>query len=242
MPGRATRCYRAGMNVPAPRGATGPETAQTLDRGLQILELLGGPAGHGGLTISDLAARLGVGRAVVYRLVATLVARDFVTRSPDGRVRLGIGLTRLSVAVRPMLVEAARPILRELADTAGATAHLTLVEGSEAVALVVVEPSWTDFHVAYRVGTRHALTQGAAGRAVLAGRRGLDETVLTHGELQSGAHGVAVPVLGVPGLEASVGLVSMQPVAGEEVAAVVRTAAQRLAEAVGGRPDREPDG
>lgn len=221
------------MNVPAPRGATGPETAQTLDRGLQILELLGGPTGHGGLTISELAGRLGVGRAVVYRLVATLVARDFVSRSQDGRVRLGVGLTRLSVAVRPMLVEAARPVLRELADTAGATAHLTIVEGAEAVALVVVEPSWTDFHVAYRVGTRHALTQGAAGRAVLAGREGLDETVLTHGELQSGAYGVAVPVLGIPGLEASVGLVSMGSLERAEVAAAVRAAATRVARALG---------
>lgn len=227
------------MNEPAPRGATGPETAQTLDRGLQILELLGGPAGHSGLTMSELAGRLAVGRAVVYRLVATLVARDFVTRSPDGRVRLGIGLTRLSVAVRPMLVEAARPVLRELADAAGATAHLTLVEGAEAVALVVVEPSWTDFHVAYRVGTRHALTQGAAGRAVLAGRDGREGTVLTHGELQSGAHGVAVPVVGVTGLEASVGLVSMQPLAGAEVEAAVRAAARQVARAVGGRPDRD---
>ena len=41
-----------------------------------------------GLTVTELAALLGVGRPVVYRLVATLEARDFVTRREDGRIRL----------------------------------------------------------------------------------------------------------------------------------------------------------
>ena len=62
------------------------------------------------------------------------------------------------------------PIRTERRATAvekvGCTAHLTVVEGAEALALAVVEPSWTDFHVSYRVGTRHPLAQGAAGKAV----------------------------------------------------------------------------
>jgi DNA-binding IclR family transcriptional regulator len=214
-----------------------PETAQTLDRGLQILQLLASPSGHGGMTISHLADHLGVGRAVVYRLVATLVARDFASRGPDGRVRLGIAGARLSVAVRPMLVEAARPVLRQLADEAGATAHLTIAEGNEALALLVVEPSWTDFHVAYRVGSRHPLTRGAAGRALLAGREGKAGVVVTEGELQSGAYGVAAPVLDVPGLEASLGLVSMGPLAGS-VGELVLAAGSRLARALGATRSR----
>ena len=36
--------------------------------------------------------------------------------------------------------------------------------------MAVVEPSWTDFHVSYRVGSRHPLHQGAAGKAILLGR------------------------------------------------------------------------
>jgi DNA-binding IclR family transcriptional regulator len=135
---------------PAADPGTGAgERAQTLDRGLVLLQLLGSPRGHGGLTISELAAHLEVGRAVVYRLVATLVARGFATRGADGRVRLGPALARLSVSLRPVLVEAARPVLRGLADRVGATAHLTVAESGEALALAVVEPSWTDFHVAY---------------------------------------------------------------------------------------------
>lgn len=208
-----------------------PETAQTLDRGLAVLQLLGSTGGTAGMTVSELAQELGVGRAIVYRLVATLQARDFVTRGADGKVRLGLGVTRLQLAVRPMLVELARPLLRELADQVGATAHLTVAEGDQALALVVVEPSWTDFHISYRVGSRHPLDRGAAGRAILAGRRGGERRpVTTTGELQPGAHGVAAWVPDVPGLEASVGVVTMgaPPPVMDEVLATARALTRSL--------------
>ena len=189
-----------------------PETAQTLDRGLQVLLELGRPGGAGGLTVSELASRLDVARPVVYRLVATLEARSFVSRGGDGRYRLGLGVARLQYAVRPVLVEVARPVLQDLADQAGATAHLTLAEGDQAVALLVTGPTWTAVHVAYRVGSRHPLERGAAGRAILEGRHGPPgRATTTSGELQLGAHGVAAAVPGVPGLEASVGVVTMGP-------------------------------
>lgn len=223
--------YGAGVGSASASEPIGRETAQTLDRGLQLLQVLGSPGAQAGLTVTELAERLGVGRTVVYRLVSTLAARDFVTRSADGRVRLGLAMTRLALAVRPVIIDLARPVLRRLAEQRGATAHLTVAEGDDALAVLVVEPSWTDFHVAYRVGSRHPLDQGAAGRAILAGRRGSADAVATHDELQVGAHGVAAPVLGVPGLEASVGLVAMQPLA--DAADDVAAAAQELARALG---------
>ncbi|WP_051145473.1 IclR family transcriptional regulator [Ornithinimicrobium pekingense] len=208
-----------------------PETAQTLDRGLQVLLELGRPGGAGGLTVSELAVRLEVSRAVVYRLVTTLEHRAFVSRSEDGRYRLGLGVARLQYAVRPVLVDVARPVLQELADRTGATAHLTVAEGDQAVALLVTEPSWTDLHVAYRVGSRHPLERGAAGRAILEGRHGHpDRATTTTGELQLGAHGVAAAVPAVPGLEASVGVVTMgpPPPVEELVLAAARSLGSRL--------------
>ncbi|MGE9809208.1 IclR family transcriptional regulator [Janibacter sp. G1551] len=212
-------------------------TSQTLDRGLRILELLAAPEHTGGLTISALAAALDTGRPVVYRLVATLVDHSLVTHT-DNRVRLGAGLHQLASAVLPVVRERVQPVLAVLADAAGATAHLTVAEGSESVALVVVEPTWTDFHVAYRSGARHPLTQGAAGRAILAARAG--EAVLTSsvGELQPGAHGLALAVPAAkgagpapfvrPSLEASVGIVSLSPIDIEAHAPAVRAAADAL--------------
>lgn len=189
-------------------------SSRTLDRGLRVLEVLAGPDAGAGLSVTELATAVGVGRPAVYRLVATLEEHRLVSR--DGaRIRLGAGLVRLGAAAAPVVRAGVEPVLRRLAEATGATAHLTVVEGERAVALVVVEPTWTDLHVAYRSGTRHPLDQGAAGRAILAGRRGRLGPVRSDGELQSGAHGVAVPVVRDEADRAevlgSVGVVSLQP-------------------------------
>ncbi|NES31424.1 helix-turn-helix domain-containing protein [Micromonospora terminaliae] len=206
------------------------ETAQTLDRGLRLLHLVADAPG--GLTVTEAANRLGVGRAAVYRLVGALTDHGMLRRDGEGRLRLGAGVLHLARRAQPLLAEGALPALRRLAEQAGATAHLTVVEGGEGVALAVVEPSWTSFHVAYRTGSRHPLERGAAGRAILAGRTGAAAPVSTSGELQSGAYGVAAPVLGVPGLEASVGVVSLTPLDVTEVGVQVAAAAESIAAAL----------
>ncbi len=187
------------------------ETSQTLDRGLRVLGVLADAPD--GLTVTELAAALEINRTVVYRLVSTLEQHRLVRRDASGRLHLGLGIMHLSASVQPMLRDVAIPVLRQLADTVGATAHLTVADGEEALALAVVEPSWTDFHVAYRVGARHALASGAAGRAIQMGRspriRGSRAYAVSTGELQSGAHGLAAPVPGIKGLEASVGIVTL---------------------------------
>jgi DNA-binding IclR family transcriptional regulator len=138
----------------------------------------------------------------------------------------------LARRAQPLIADAALPALRRLAEDIGATAHLTIAEGDEAVALIVVEPTWTQFHVAYRVGSRHPLGRGAAGRAILAGRRGEPGAVLSAGELQPGAHGVAVPVLGVEGLEASLGVVALTPLDETAVGPRVLAAATEVVRAL----------
>ena len=183
------------------------ETSQTLDRGLRVLEVLA--ATPNGLTVTELSVELGVNRTVVYRLISTLEQHGLVRRDARGRLFVGLGMLHLASAVQPLLRDLAVPVLRSLADAIGCTAHLTVADGDEALALAVVEPSWTDFHVSYRVGARHALTQGAAGKAILLARESAGQYVVTTGELQSGAQGLSAPVRGVAGLEASVGVVTL---------------------------------
>lgn len=206
------------------------ETAQTLDRGLRVLSLLAGEPR--GVTMTELARTIGVNRTVAYRLVATLQQHQLARRDSEGRVFAGMGVLQLAQGVEPLLRAKAGPILRRLAEHVGATAHLTVREGDEAVAVAVVEPSWTDFHVAYRVGARHRLDRGAAGKAILLsdGSCGAGY-VSTHGELQAGAFGVAAPVRGVSGLAASVGVVALVELDG----AVVGPAAVEAARDVAGR-------
>ena len=208
------------------------ETSQTLDRGLRVLDVLA--AATGGLTVTELAVRLGVNRTVVYRLVSTLEQHALVRRDPRGRLHVGLGVLHLASAVQPVLRDLAVPVLRELAEAVGCTAHLTVADGEEALALAVVEPSWTDFHVSYRVGSRHPLIRGAAGKAILLGRqpdaqRSTEPFAVTEGELQPGARGLAAPVPGVEGLEASVGIVTIGEIDVDAVAPLVRRAAAEVA-------------
>jgi DNA-binding IclR family transcriptional regulator len=219
--------------VPAPAS-----TVQTLDRGLRLLELLADAPD--GLPVAHLAATLDVHRAIVYRLLATLAGHRLVHRGEDGRYRLGTGLVRLARGVAPRLQAAAMPELGRLAEDVGATATLTVADGEEAVALAVVEPRNTLIHVAYRPGLRHALELGAPGRAILIGRpasaadspavtRGRRRGyVVSRGEIQPGASGLAAPV---PGADASVGVVSLVDL-GEEVAARVIAAAEAIGAAL----------
>jgi DNA-binding IclR family transcriptional regulator len=206
------------------------ETSQTLDRGLQVLEILAqAPSGR---TVAELAGDLGVGRTVVYRLLATLEAHLLVRRDGAGRISLGTGALRLAGRVVPLLREAALPALRRLAEDVGATAHLTVADAGEALAVAVVEPSWTDFHVAYRVGSRHPLDRGAAGHALASARGGGSHYVVSRGELQPGATGVAAPVLGVPHVQASVGVVALGDLDVEAVGPRVEAAARDVAGAL----------
>ncbi|HYH33791.1 MAG TPA: helix-turn-helix domain-containing protein [Nocardioides sp.] len=209
------------------------ETSQTLDRGLRVLTVLA--EAPSGLTVTELAAAVGVNRTVVYRLVSTLEQHALLRRDRRGRLHVGLGVLRLSASVQPALREAAAPVLRRLAEAVGCTAHLTVADGDEALALSVIEPSWPDFHVSYRIGARHPLDRGAAGRAILLGREEGHTAayVATTGELQPGARGLAAPVRGVDGLEASVGIVTLTDLKMDDLAVHVTAAAAELASRLG---------
>ncbi len=209
----------------------GTETSQALDRGLRLLHLVS-ESGSRGLSVSEIARELGVGRPVVYRLLATLDGHGWVRRLDDGRVRVGLAVLELAAAAEPVLRQVAQPLLRELADEVGATAHLTVAEGDRAIAVAVIEPRFSTFHVSYRVGSRHPLEAGAAGRAIMAGRTGETGAVSSTGELERGAHGLAAPVLGVPGLEASVGVVAMSAIDPHAVEPLVLAVAGSVASAL----------
>ncbi|MEU4232099.1 helix-turn-helix domain-containing protein [Nonomuraea sp. NPDC026600] len=206
------------------------ESAQTLERGLRLLRLLAD--GKGGRTPTELSTELSLSRPVVYRLVTTLLSEGFVRRDAEGRVHLGFGVLVLAQAVQPLLRAAALPTLRRLAEDVGATAHLTVAEGDDGLAVAVVEPSWTNMHVAYREGSRHSLLLGAAGQAILALREGRADYLVTEGQLQEGARGIAAPVAGLPWLEASVGVVTFGPL-DESAGRRVVEAADELAGALG---------
>ncbi len=211
------------------------ETSQTLDRGLRVLEAVA--ESPEGLTVTDLAAALGIGRTVVYRLVVTLEQHALLRRSADGRCRLGLGVLAFGRQVQPVVRDTALPALRLLADAVNATAVLTVVDGAEGLSAVVVEPTRSELHVGVRPGGRQPLENSAAGRAVLAARtnagRPLDPPwVVATGDGPQGAYGLAVPILGLAGLEASVGVLALRELSDTEVGPRVARAAGEIARAL----------
>lgn len=147
------------MSTPSGSGS------QTLSRGLRILEELADAREP--LTIDQLAARLAVHRSVAYRLLRTLEDHGLVVRDSSGRVQLGARMAALAAGVAHDLQAAALPELTAVANDLGMTSFLAILDHSECVTLASVEPRHADGSVAQRPGTRHAVTRGAPGRAVL---------------------------------------------------------------------------
>lgn len=202
------------------------EISQTLDRGLIVLDLIA--RSEIGLSVAEIAQELELPRTVVHRLLTTLAARALIRRDSAGRYRPGLGLLAMASSVEPLLRDSALPILRRLADEVGATAHLTVRDGDDAVAIAVVEPSNSDVHVAYRVGARHGIERGAAGRALTADA---GTWVSSDGELQPRAHGISAPCAAL-GISASIGVVSLSALDDAAVGARVLAAAKELARAL----------
>ncbi|MEZ5117657.1 MAG: helix-turn-helix domain-containing protein [Candidatus Nanopelagicales bacterium] len=210
------------------------ETSQTLDRGLRVLSLLAEQPE--GMTVTELAAALGVSRTVVYRLVVTLEQHGLLRRGADGRCRLGLAVLGLSRHVQPLLRDAALPALRRLSDGLGATSYLLVLDGTEGLTVAVVEPTRVDVHVASRVGARVPLDRGAGGRALQVARAGRVAAdpgwVAVAGDPLPGALGVAAALPGVPGVDACVGVVVVGDPDPAEVGPRVLRAAADIARAL----------
>lgn len=220
-------------------------TLQTLERGLYALEVVS--RRPGGISTAELAAELGVHRAIAYRIVSTLEARGLIVRAAGGQLMLGGQILALSTRFRPQLRTLAQPILEQLAQVTGATAFLTVAEGDQCIAVATAESEGGVLSVSYRVGSRHPVTAGAAGIAILAGRAATASDTqevkaarkigysLTTGQIQSGATGVAAPIAALATghvIDASIGIVTMgsfdRDFAGGKVIEAAKTLALNL--------------
>ena len=146
--------------------ASAPAPAsQTLSRGIRILELLADARTP--LTIDELAAGLQVHRSVAYRLLRTLEDHGLVTRQSTGSVQLGAGLAALAAGTARDLQSEALPELTAIANELGMTCFLAVLDRDECITLASVEPRHAGGALAAHPGTRHAVTRGAPGKAIL---------------------------------------------------------------------------
>lgn len=148
-----------------PASESSAPASQTLSRGIRILELLS--EAREPLAIDEIARRLGVHRSVAYRLLRTLEDHGLVTRDSAGRVVLGARMAALAAGVAHDLQAEALPELTTAANELGMTCFLAVLDRDECITLASVEPRHAVASVAQRPGSRHPVTVGAPGKAIL---------------------------------------------------------------------------
>ncbi|RXE94673.1 IclR family transcriptional regulator [Pseudoalteromonas phenolica] len=142
-------------------------SAPALDKGLDILELL--VEKKNPMTLAQISLELGRSKSELYRMAAVLEARGYLSRHGDSdSFVVSNKLFDLGMSVPPVgtLVEAAFPLMHELAQKISQSCHLTVMSGNHGVIIARVEnPTQISFSV--RVGYRMDLHTSCSGIILL---------------------------------------------------------------------------
>lgn len=143
--------------------------APALDKALDILELLANEAA--GLTQTEIAEAVGRNVSQIYRVLATLERRGYLTRDDrSARYVLSMALFDLAHRHPPLrgLVQLAAAPMRELADRVRQSCNLGVDDAGE-VRIIAQAESPADFGYQVRVGARFPLETTATGAVLTAG-------------------------------------------------------------------------
>ena len=149
------------------------ETAQKyivpgLQRGLEILRVFSRDRTEIGAP--EIAKKLGIPRSTVFRLIQTLEYMGFLEKVKNSSdFRLGVGVLSLGFEFLASLevTELARPVLEQLRDDTGYSAHLVIRNGWDVV-FVVKAAAKTTFASSVNIGTRLPAHGTILGRMLLA--------------------------------------------------------------------------
>jgi DNA-binding IclR family transcriptional regulator len=156
----------ASSQAEAPRPAESPGGVQVIARVGQVLRALDGE--HQGLSLAQLADRIGLPRSTVHRIVTALAAEGLVaTASSAGRVRIGPEFARFASSGQADLWTTAEPFMRRIYDEIGETVDCSVLDGDH-VRVIHGIPAQHHLRVTADVGTTFPLHCSAKGRAMLA--------------------------------------------------------------------------
>lgn len=155
---------------------------EAVDRALSLLELL---AENPGLGVTEIAARMGVSKALAFRLLHTLERRDYVIRDPEHRTNaLGYRLLHLADQVdqTDLIVSGTREYMDDLARLSREDVNLFVRVGLSSLC-VATRPSAHQVRMFAHIGRRGSLHVGGASTVLLAyAPRDVQDAVLA-GEL-----------------------------------------------------------
>lgn len=147
----------------------GRRTIQSLERAIDLLEILA--SAGGGMALTEIARRSGLNASTCHHLLATLAKRGMVGRSVGRNYLLGPRIAHLSESRLKhfSFVDAALPELRELNEVTRESVQLAAMQGKSLATLAKLDsmlPVRVGFDDEYsRSDAAHAT---AAGKAILA--------------------------------------------------------------------------
>jgi IclR family transcriptional regulator, KDG regulon repressor len=155
------------MAIIATKTSPAPQQIRVLQKTLDILEAI--KKKGSGVGLADIARSVGMPKATVYRILATLEIRGYLDRDPRGGYRMSDKLFSLQQEVSPIqkLVRIAPPIMEELAHECRETVNLGMLDGGEVVMIATIE-SPQAVRMTSKVGNRRCAHTTAIGKALLA--------------------------------------------------------------------------
>ena len=156
---------RKATRMSAAKDGDGRNGVQVIARAAEILRAL---KGAHGMSLGQIAERVGLPRSTVQRIVGALQAERLVIASKAGAgIRLGPELHALAEAARYNLVEMMRPMLEALARETGETVDLSVMRGDAMVFIDQIAGTHR-LRAVSAVGEAFPITSTANGKACLA--------------------------------------------------------------------------
>lgn len=141
---------------------------RAISRAVDVLRHIGNVGT--GVSLSEIAASVGLSKATTHRVLQTLQAAQFVRCNPlNGYYILGAEFVRLAHGADPYesLKRIARPFLEAIRDETAETVALVVRDHDERLTIeVLLSPQ--ELKAAPAVGSRKPIHAGAAGKALLA--------------------------------------------------------------------------
>jgi len=150
-----------------PRNKLDTKIIHSLDKGLEVLELVASDGEEVGL--SDLTKRLKWDKSTVFRLLTTLIRRGYIEQDPNTkRYRLGFKILHLERQLFQGLdlPRLSRALLTRLANATGEAAHLAALHRNQVI-IIAQRESPERIAVNAHVGTIEPLHCTALGKAIL---------------------------------------------------------------------------
>ncbi|PSJ37145.1 IclR family transcriptional regulator [Sphingomonas deserti] len=155
------------MQGEPPTGST-KYSAPALEKGFDVVELLAGEPG--GLTISEIAVRLGLTISQIFRMIVVMERRGWLFKDGGSdRYRVSYKVLELAYRATPaqQLAHVATPVMHALAEAAEQSCHLVVQHGDRAMILLRQENPGP-IGLSVRLGTMVDLVASSSGHVLLA--------------------------------------------------------------------------